>query len=56
MLSKFNVMRFKWFLGLYCILCYTISYSQIAEPSSVVDRYILQVEIEAQYAVQKDET
>lgn len=47
-------MTFKLFLVLCCILHYPISYSQIAEPSSVVDKYILQVEMEAQYALQKE--
>lgn len=47
-------MTFKLFLGLCCFLCFSISYPQIAEPSSVIDKYVLQVEMEAQYALQKE--
>lgn len=47
-------MGFRLLIGLCCILRYSISYAQIAEPSSVIDKYILQVEMEAQYSIQKE--
>jgi hypothetical protein len=47
-------MRLNFYLGLIFILCSSISYSQIVEPSSGIDKHILQIEMEAQYAVHKE--
>jgi hypothetical protein len=44
-------MRLDFYLGLIYIFSATFSYSQIIEPSSGIEKHILQIETEAQYAV-----
>jgi len=48
-------LKFKLYLVLVTFYCYFISYSQIVEPSSGIDKQMLQIEMEAQYAVQEED-
>ena len=47
-------MKTSFFCVLVCFLCTTVSYTQTIEPSSTVEKSILQFELEASYLTEKN--